>query len=425
VERTISGRRRVATVRPRHLARLPADFWRLWTAATVSGAGDGVRLAALPLLAASLTRDPRSVSLVAAAGGLPWLLFALPAGALADRWDRKRVLWGVDLTRAAVVAALAAAVAGGHVSVPLLAAVEFALGTAETLFESAAQAAVPAVVPTERLERANGRLYAGTVVASSLAGPPLGSALFAVVAAAPFGFDATSFVLAAALALGLRADLRAPAEQAPAGRLRGQIVEGVRWLWRQRQLRTICLLLTLWNLVENAILAVVVLWALEVLRLPGAAFGLLLAGFAAGGLLGSLLAERVAGAAGPGRGMAACVWVTVAAYLGLGATRSGVVAFALLAVVGAAAFVWNVLSASFRQAVVPAGLQGRISSVYRFATWGVIPAGAALGGVLAGQLGLRVPFLVAAAALAAAGAALLPGLRDADLAAARAEAAAR
>jgi len=169
---------------------LPADFWRLWSAATISSIGNGVRLTALPLLAAGLTRDPQSVSLVAAAGGLPWLLFALPAGALVDRWDRKRVLWGADFARTALVGLLALAVASGLSSVPLLATAAFLLGSAETLFANAAQATVAVVVPRAYLEHANGRLYAGELVAGVFVGPPLGGVLFAMAAAVPFAVDA-------------------------------------------------------------------------------------------------------------------------------------------------------------------------------------------------------------------------------------------
>jgi predicted MFS family arabinose efflux permease len=401
--------------------RLPADFWRLWAAATVSGVGDGVRAAALPLLAAGLTRDPQLVSLVAAAAGLPWLLFALPAGALVDRWDRKRVLWGVDFGRAAVMGALAVVVVIGHASIPLLLVFAFLLGSAQTLFDSAAQAALPAVVPGPLLERANGRLYAGMMVAGGFAGPPLGGVLFAVAAAVPFGVDAVSFLAAALLALSLRTDLAVPATAgAPAQRLAGQIREGLQWLWRHPQLRAMCLLLTVWNLVENAVFAILVLWALEVLRLPQAAYGVLVAGLAAGGVLGSLLADRLGQALGAGLAIAASLWVSVLAYAGMGLTSHGTVGFALLALVGAAAMVWNVLTASFRQAVVPGRLQGRINSVYRGATWGVIPIGAALGGAAADHLGLRTPFLLGAALLAVAGAIGLPHLRSARLAQARA-----
>jgi predicted MFS family arabinose efflux permease len=405
-------------------ARLPADFWRLWSASTVSNLGDGVRMSALPLLAAGLTHDPRAVSLVVAAEGLPWLLFALPAGAMVDRWDRKRVLFAVNLARAAVLALLTAAVAADAVSIPLLLAMAFAVGSAETFADSAAQAALPAVVPAAQLERANGRLYAGMVVAGAFAGPPIGSALFVLAAAWPFGADAAICALAAVLLFGMRANLTVPAEERSRGRLLGQIGEGLRWLWRHQQLRVICLLLTLWNLVETALFAIVVLWALEVLRLPEASYGVLLTGLAVGGVAGSLLAERLSRKIGPARGMAASIAGTAVGYAGMGLTRHGVVAFFLLLLVGCAAFAWNVLSASFRQAVVPTRLQGRVNSAYRFATWGIVPVGAALGGLTADRFGLQAPFLGAAVLLGVAGIVAMPRLRTADLTRARSEAAA-
>jgi Na+/melibiose symporter-like transporter len=195
----------------------------------------------------------------------------------------------------------------------------------------------------------------------------------------PFGFDAATFLVAALLALGLRTDLTVPADTAgkAARRFRTQIAEGVRWLWRHRQLRAMCLLLTLWNLVESAVFAILVLWALEVLLLPKAAYGALLTGLAAGGVLGSLLADRLGRGLGAGRSIAASLWGSVLAYLGLGLTGHGVVAFVLLALVGAAA----------------------------------------------DHFGLRAPFLLAAALLGIAGVVGLPHLRTARLVQARAAAA--
>jgi MFS family permease len=401
---------------------LPADFWRLWTASSISAVGDGVRAAALPLLAAGLTRDPQTVALVGVAGGLPWLLLALPAGALVDRWDRKRTMWTVDFARAAVMGLLAAAVLTGSETIPLLLAVAFLLGSGWTLFDSAAQAALPVVVPAEGLERANGRLSAGLIVGGAFAGAPLGGFLFALMAAVPFGFDAASFLVAALLALRLRADLAVRSSGEAPARLRAQIAEGLRFLWGHRELRAICILLTVWNLVENGVFAILVLWALEVLRVPEGFYGVLLAGLAVGGVAGSLVADRLGRALGTGRGFAIALWGSVATYAGLGFTSDGAVAFALLAVLGASAMLWNVLSAAFRQAVVPNRLMGRVNSVYRGATWGVIPVGAALGGFTADHLGLRAPFLLAAALLVVATALALPHLRSARLAAARAAA---
>jgi hypothetical protein len=235
----------------------------------------------------------------------------------------------------------------------------------------------------------------------------LGGLLFVLAAAAPFGFDAATFLVAAVLVASLRADLSVAAGEAPARRgLRVEIAEGLGWLWRHPELRAMCVLLTLWNLLENALLAIVVLYALEVLRLPEASYGLLLAGLAVG----------------TGASLAAALWATVAAYTGMGLTSHGVVAFALLALAGAAAFVWNVLTVSFRQAVIPARLLGRVSSAFRFATWGVMAPGAALGGLAARLLGLRAPFLLSAGLLALVGVLTLPRLGNDRLAQARAAA---
>jgi MFS family permease len=184
---------------------LGPDYRKLWTAAAVSTLGDGVREAALPLLAASLTRDPAKVAAVAFAGRLPWLLFSLLSGALVDRLDRRRVMWQVDTGRAMVVLALAAAVLMESTSIPLLVVIAFVLGTGETLFDNAAQALMPAVVGRQHLEAANTRLYAAQISSAEFVGPPLGSLLFGAVAvAAPFFLDAGSFAVAAFLVLAMR-----------------------------------------------------------------------------------------------------------------------------------------------------------------------------------------------------------------------------
>jgi len=400
-----------------------ADFWRLWTAATVSSLGDGLRLAAVPLLAARLTQDPRMVALVAAAGGAAWLLFGLPAGALADRWDRRRIMVGCDAIRCVLAVALVASVATGHASIAVLMAVEFLLNATETLFYGAAEAAIPAVVGGPDLERANGRLQASTILGAGFVGPPVGAAVFVPAAAAPFAADAVSFGLASLLARGIRADL-SPAGAARSVRrpLLREVADGLGWLWRHAELRTIMVLLVVWNLVESAVFAVMVLWSLRTLQLPEAGYGLLFAALAVGGVAGSLLAERAGRVLGPGRAMTASVVATVAVYAGLGLTRRPLLAGALMTGLGVAAFVWNVISASFRQAVVPEGLRGRVSSAYRFATWGVAALGALLGGAVASRWGLQAPFGVAAVALAATAVVTLPRLTNLRLTAARAAA---
>jgi len=213
-------------------------YWRLWSASSASALGDGLRRVALPLLAVHLTTNPRLVALAAAAGTVPWLVFALPIGALVDRFDRRRTMAAVDLLRTLTVALLAVAVAAGALSIALLVAVTFVLGTGEIFAESAALALVPQLVDTAQLERANGRLQAGEVTAGQFAGQGLGGALFAVALALPFALDAATFLLSAVLVLSLRTATRHRPPAASLRRLPAETAEGLRWLARHRLLRT-------------------------------------------------------------------------------------------------------------------------------------------------------------------------------------------
>ena len=213
------------------------ELRRLWTAATVSNLGDGVTLAALPLLAASLTRSPTSIAVVTFAGTLPWLLFALLSGALADRLDRRRTMVLVDAFRMLVMAGLAVLVLTDADSLLLVGVVAFVLGSAETLFDNSAQSILPSIVERDSLETANGRVYAAEVVTNQFVGPPVGAFLFAATAAAPFFLDAGSFGLAALVMLGVRGSFRPVRDGRPTSRspsIRADIAEGMRWLWRNR-----------------------------------------------------------------------------------------------------------------------------------------------------------------------------------------------
>ncbi|KQS59515.1 hypothetical protein ASG36_00050 [Geodermatophilus sp. Leaf369] len=396
--------------------RLSADFWRLWGAGVVSRLGGGMQSAAGPLLAATLTRDPRLVALVSVSAGLPWLLFALHTGALADRWDRRRTMVVCDLVSATLLAALAVLVLLDGAGLWVLCAVAFAAATVSTLFDSASQAALPSIVPTPLLGAANSRLYTGVVLTGLFAGPPLGSWLFTQAPAVPFAANAVSFVGSALLVAAIRR--RFTAAERSGTRIGTEIAEGVRWLWQHRQLRALVVLLTAWNLTETAYLGILVLYGLEVLGLPASGYGVLLTGVAVGGVLGALAAPRVERRIGTGTTIAGTVGLTVLGTVVLSVTREPVVAVVALGVVGLAAFAFNVVSVSYRQAVVPDRLQGRVSSAYRFATWGVAPVGAGLGGVAAAAFGVPAVFVGAAVVLTAAGAVVLPRLTDRHLQAA-------
>jgi len=362
--------------------------------------GDGVREAALPLLAASLTHDPGAVAAVTFAGRLPWLLFSLVSGAVVDRVDRKRVMWMVDTGRALAVTALAAAVLLEATSIPLLVIVAFVLGTGETLFDNAAQSLMPSVVPRQLLEEANSRLYVVQISAEEFVGPPLGSFLFAFVAAsAPFFVDAGSFFVAAGLVLAMAGTYRPRREAEEHPPLKTEIADGLRWLWRHRVLRTLAIMLGVWNLLTTASAAVFVLFATEDLHVSKAGYGLLFSAGAVGSIIGGLLATRISRRLGPGRALLTAVGVSGLLYFGVALTSNAYLVGLFGAVGSMLGIVWNVITVSLRQAIIPDELLGRVNSVYRFLGWGMMPVGAAVGGAVASAFGLRATYWVGGAVL--------------------------
>ncbi len=397
-------------------------YHKLWTAAAVSTLGDGVFLAALPLLAATLSRDPLQVSLVAFAGWLPWLLFGLVSGALVDRWDRRRVMWTVDAVRLALVGGLGVAVLAGGATIPLLATVGFLLGIGQTLFDNAAQSLIPALVTrdTQRLERANSQLYGAQTVSQNFVGPPAGGFLFALAASVPFLADAASFAVSSALIAAIRGRF-APERAAEAPRLGlwVDIAEGLRWLLGHRLLRTLAVMVGLMNLATMAGEAILVLFAQDELGLGSVGYGLLLAGFGVGGVLGSLVATRLGRHAGTGTLLLAATLLMAVAWLVFGVGSNAWIGAAMLAIAGGTGVVFNVVGVSLRQAIVPDRLIGRVVSAFRTLAYGAVPAGAILGGAVARTLGLRAPFLLGAAVLAAAGLLALPVVNNRTIQAAR------
>jgi MFS family permease len=380
------------------------SFGTLLAAGALSNLGDGVTVAAAPLLAASLTRDPRAIGAVGAAWSLPWLLFALVSGAVADRADRRRLLVGADLVRTASLVLLAVAVAGGRASVLLLVAVFFVTATAETVFDSAWQATLPMVVDRGDLPRANSWMQTVEFTGNGLVGPALGGVLFAAAAAAPFAVDAVSFAVSALLLATLPGRFRAagpaPGPAGPSGSrptLRADIAEGVRWLLGHRVLRTICWLLAIENIVEMAGFAMLVLLAQDVLGLDARGYGLLVACLAVGGVLGGAVAARLHRRLGDQGSVVGSVLLMAAAWAVLAATARPVVAGAGVALYGLAAVWWNVVTISFRQAVVPERLQGRVNSAYRLVSWGTLSIGALAGGAVVARFGLRALYGAAAA----------------------------
>jgi MFS family permease len=369
-------------------------FWRLYGGSATSNLADGIGRTALPLMAASLTRNPVLISGLVSFAFLPWLLFALPSGALVDRVDRRVAMALANLVRALSMATLAALVLTHLANVAVLYGVAFALGIAETVYDSAVRAILPQVVDNNRLDTANGLLTVEETLGQTFLGAPLGSLLFAAAAAAPFLINATGFAVAAAVILSLRGSYRPARTEAPTS-LRSDIAEGVRWLTGHGLLRGLTLVSAATTFTNSMPTGVLVLYVLEVLRLPAGDFGVLLVAAGLGAVLGGvttpLLSKRF------GRGVMLTVGAVVSAVgmALMGLTRNGFVAASLFGVSAAGVMVWNVLTMSLRQSLIPQQLFGRVQGAYRTLVWGAIPAGSLAGGALAGGFGLRAVFVVA------------------------------
>lgn len=375
--------------------RLGPNFTRLWTAGAISNLGDGVILAALPLLARSISRSPTTIALVTAAGTLPWLLFSLVGGAIADRTDRRRTMSVVDTFRFVAMGLLGFALITGVESIPLLMIVGFSLGMAETVFDNASQAILPSLVTGDQLETANGRLEGAQIVANQFVGPPIGAWLFGLAVATPFFLDAASFGIAAVLVLTLRGSFRAEREESAPTSMRGDIAEGVRWLFRHRILRTLAIALGVVNFVGMAAMTILVLYAKDVLHLTDVQYGLLLTTEAAGAVLGSQMAARISRRIGNATAMSVAVVAAAGSMALPGLWAQPVAVAASLAVGGFGGLVWNILTVSLRQSLIPNELLGRVNSAYRLIGWGTMPLGAITGGLIADAFGLRAPFLFA------------------------------
>lgn len=375
----------------------PSPFARLVAASGLSNLADGVFLVALPLVTLGVTRDPAAFASVTLVGRLPWLFFALPAGALADRLDRRRTMTLVNLGRAALIGGLAVVVAGGWERLWVLYLVAFALGTGETLFDTAAQSVLPSVVADpEQLATANGRLYVVELTANQFVGPPLGGLLAGAALGVALGVSAAAYLVGAGVLLLVVGSFR-PERSGPPTRIRTDIVEGVRYLAGQRVLRTMALCTGLSNLASTAWMAIIPLYAVAPgpMGLSESGYGVLLTAGAIGAVVGSVIAAPVERALGRTGALLASIAIYSTGPFVLAATASpwwGGVAFAL----GGTSIVWNVITVSLRQRIAPDGMLGRVNAGYRLLAWGTMPIGAGAGGLLGDWLGLRTTFLVTA-----------------------------
>ncbi|HWU32071.1 MAG TPA: MFS transporter [Marmoricola sp.] len=371
--------------------RLGLDFRRLLAASWISNLGDGAAIAAGPLLVASQTHAPFLVASAALLQRLPWLLFGLHAGVLADRLDRRLVVAFSDLMRAAVLAVLAIAIATGWVNIAVVLVAMFLIGVTEVFSTTTSATLLPMLVSSSDLGSANARLQSSVVFGNQLIGPLVGAMLFALGHAVPFVAQAVFVGFAAILVLriAVRRQVGRLGERQPARR---EIVEGIRWLLGHPAMRTLALVILTFNVTFGAAWSVLVLWSDERLHAGAFGFGMLTAATAVGGLCAAASFGWLDRNVSYERLMKVCLSLEVLLHLALAFTTTIWVALILMAIFGCYAFVWGAVSQTIRQRAVPEEFQGRVASVYLIGSFGGIVLGQAIGGVIAAQWGVVAPF---------------------------------
>jgi MFS family permease len=351
----------------------------------------------VPLLAASLTKNPTAIAGATIAATLPFLLLALVSGTIVDRVDRRQIMVSVSLVRGGVLALFAVAALTGHMSLWEIYVLAILMGTAETLFDNAAQSILPSIVPDRQLDSANGRMTATVTAGNEFLGPAAGSLLFSVAAYVPFACASVLALCAGALSRLLPSSDRAESGGAAAASgILAEIAEGFRWVRRQSSLWPLALTTAIVGLTDSAWYAILVLYAIQIIHLVPAAYGLLLAAGGLGAVAGGMVAGQAARRLGVSGAIALAVAGMGGTQLALGLTSATPLAFAALTLSSACFAVFNSLAVSTRQRLTPTALLGRVNSVFRFLGLGMAPLGAAAGGFLASSVNLRAPFLAGA-----------------------------
>lgn len=375
---------------------LGRDFRFVWLSILVSSSGDGMFVTAFPLLAALLTRDPVLIAGITISTRLPWLLFSIFTGAIADRSDRRKLMIGADLARMVIVGALGAAILLDVVTIWQLYVCAFLLGICETLHVNAAQAFIPAIVRQDQLLPANARFASAQIVSTQFIGPPLGVALFNATRSLPFIADAVTFAGSAGLIAAIPDE---HAVEKPTTRFRDDVLDGLRFLRDHKPLRRLTEILAFVNFFYFAAASLLVLYNDEVLGGTDLTFTLLSVGAAVGTVISRFLIQRMVDRIGTTSTMVVSMWLWAIPTTMMALTSNPAVAISSNVILGVGTGLWLSLNTTLRQQLTPSRMLGRMNAASRTVSWGIVPFGAAFGGLTARLLGLRGPFILSATSM--------------------------
>jgi predicted MFS family arabinose efflux permease len=389
------------------------DFQLLWGGQAVSLLGSQTSKIAYPLLVLAMTGSPAKAGIAGFAAMLGYLLFSLPAGALADRHDRKRIMIICDVIRLVAVGSIAVAAWAAHITYVQVLVAGFVEGTATVFFSLAQRAALPMMVhPSQRsvaISQNEARQNA-----AQLAGPALGGALFGLSWAAPFAADAASYLASLVTLPFIKAPMQAPPAARASRRLWAGLGEGLAWTWREPFLRYSMFFAAS----VNVLLQVLTLGLIVLARHDGASpalTGLIVGCMGAGGLVGAFVAPWFQRRIPAGLAITSVMWIWVILLALIVLVRAPLWLCPIVTVFGFAGPAWNVSVQTYRMQITPNGLLGRTSSVALQVAWGVIPLGSLLAGFLLQALSPSAAMTVVAAGMtitAIAATALAP-VRDA------------
>ena len=404
--------------------KLGSSYWKLWTATAISNLGDGISGVAYPWVASAVTRSPLLIAAAGFASRLPWLIFTLHAGVITDRFDRRKLIVAMDAARGILTLIVGAIVLLNKDSLPSLNELSsitdletnwplyitllitaFLFGLAEVLRDNSAQTLMPSVVEADNLEKANGRLWSAESLTNSFIGPPLGSFIIGIAIYLPFFVDAGSFFVAVALIASISGSFK-PIQEKPREKInfKSEIKEGFRWLWSHDLLRPMAVILGALNLLGTMVAATFILYTQEVLNTSVFVFAVLGTAGAIGGIAGGLIAPKISEKIGSGPSLWLALAMGPIGAVIIGTTSAWQIVWVVLLFQSFFGVLWNTITVSLRQRIIPTRLLGRVNSVYRFFGWGSIPIGMFLGGgvvtlaqyFVSREMALRTPYFVGA-----------------------------